>query len=322
MALFFALETSSAACLLNSWLPHIGFNIFFPALLLKTWRIESIFGNWQRAKANKTKHTNNRLLLRLAGWVTFVALYLLLWSLVDPWVPTAEVFGSIEYITCKGGSSFWFLGIALVELVLLLAGLVMVCKGKDVPSLFQERKYLALCIYNLSLCWTFMALSSLLFPESPHVLLMVQMIFLIVVCNGTAVVLFGPKVQMVLTLSSEEEGNNTSSVQRSKTVRTSTEGVTPQTNLPTQGARHKAVPGFSTEGAQQPVLSEQQQEQIQQESPHKQPQEQEQEEEQQQPEQAEKEQQQQQPGQQEMQQDEEHNSHNRNSITVHLPSAH
>ena len=116
-------------------------------MLAKTWRIYRIFTN---VRAKKLSLKSGKLMLISLGFVSVEILICLLWSTIDPPIPTIRdtIIGKVHVCYSKSSDAFLYLLIAY-NAVLLVFGSALAFGTRNVFSAFNESKFIGMSIYNI-----------------------------------------------------------------------------------------------------------------------------------------------------------------------------
>ena len=140
------------ACGFQPWLLGLSVASLLAALVARCFRIYRIF----KFPLQKTTFTNFEVIGLWALLVVPALVILFLWTLIS--TPTADMVerqGDEHYVCTTGGftgypGGYVFFGILVgYDLLLVLAGAILTFLTRNVPSLFNESKLIAISIYNL-----------------------------------------------------------------------------------------------------------------------------------------------------------------------------
>ena len=145
-------KPQKVACGFQPWLLGIAIISLVSALISKTFRIWRIF----KSPFQKKMVTDLELIILWVIMVLPAIIILALWTLIStPSAALVEVQGEKHYICVTGGFTgppggfvFFFIFVGYTGIVLLF-GVFLTIVTRDVPSLFNESKLIALSIYNL-----------------------------------------------------------------------------------------------------------------------------------------------------------------------------
>jgi hypothetical protein len=144
------LTPTALSCAIGPWLTHLSFVIILSALLLKTYRL------W-RVSSSKTLyivHIPDGVMLRYFGVVLgSTIVYLTVWTILDPWDISRVVFSGTSYIACSSvhDTLTWrYYGLLFFEWCMIIAGVVLCIVTRNVPSAFNESKWIAAILYTVS----------------------------------------------------------------------------------------------------------------------------------------------------------------------------
>ncbi|KAJ3279273.1 hypothetical protein HK104_001593 [Borealophlyctis nickersoniae] len=219
---------TNAGCLATAWLTNMGFSFMIGGLIFKTWRIASIFNSQGNRKAMKDAD----LLKRLAAFITLYLIYHIAWSIHDR--PKLYLFNHqiidaqvTQAYKCTAGP--WSTGMLIIELVCLIVGVYVTVKVRNVPSAFNESRYIALALYNWLFIGVILQVILMVTNPSPDAAFVIQALSVILTAGGAILLLFVPKAVLVISgkgnnvssntmpTSTSHGSNETSSIQR-KTV--------------------------------------------------------------------------------------------------------
>eukprot|EP01125_Pyxidicula_operculata_P019069 TRINITY_DN6887_c0_g2_i1.p1 TRINITY_DN6887_c0_g2~~TRINITY_DN6887_c0_g2_i1.p1 ORF type:complete len:250 (-),score=38.63 TRINITY_DN6887_c0_g2_i1:153-902(-) len=144
---------SPSRCLSQLWLVSIGYMIAFGSLFCKNYRIAKIFDVSERLKA--VSITNWDLLKFVIAFVSYEIVFLIVWTFVDfPMVSLSQ--DSIEednlYYQCTFSLEVFPIISLFAKAAILLWGIYLSWKLRNVGKKFREGKFIALSIYNTFLC--------------------------------------------------------------------------------------------------------------------------------------------------------------------------
>merc|ERR1711871_284176 len=144
-------ESLDSACSSLPWLYSLGFVITFATLFARIWRVQKIFNN----KSLKRMHLRDSSLFgRILIVVVADILLLVTWATGYPisWTRTVLTRDVYEYpLTSVGhcsGQNYWtFWGIVFgFHITLLLYGNALAYSARNIPTRFQEGKFIGLCL--------------------------------------------------------------------------------------------------------------------------------------------------------------------------------
>ncbi|KAJ3277891.1 Transcription factor unc-86 [Borealophlyctis nickersoniae] len=195
---------TDALCLAKVWVPLVGFGCVMGPMLVKTFRIYKIFDS-NRLRAHKLQDSQ---LLGMSSIVVAGELILLIvWSAGDPVRAILVDSSSSELYTsqkCLGAHPDFqqgLLGCFIAYNALLLAlGVVMSYKTRNVHSSFNESRYIAYAIYNITLCVVVLLPIYMTIGDNPgssqreYIVRSLATLFANIACM---LILFGPKLYQV-----------------------------------------------------------------------------------------------------------------------------
>ena len=189
-------STSSSTCGAYAFTLSVGFTLTIASLASKTWRIARIF---DRRKLQVRKITDRSLLLPVAALVAADVLLNVVWLAVDPLLPTDFVSSSnalLHYTACSSRNSLLWYSLQFVPKGLLLAyGVVLASQVRNVPSAFNESKWIGLAVYNIAFCSAIVLAILLLLSTSPSAVFVIRSIGVIWCVLATGGLMLLPKLQ-------------------------------------------------------------------------------------------------------------------------------
>ncbi|KAJ3300660.1 hypothetical protein HK104_008594 [Borealophlyctis nickersoniae] len=189
---------TAGGCLAAAWLTNMGFAFMIGGLIFKTWRIASIFNSQGKNRAMKDKD----LLKRFAAFIILYAIYHVVWSIVDR--PKLDLFNySIEDANviqadrCTAGPLST--GMLIICLICLIVGVWVTIQTRNVPSAFNESRYIGLALYNWLFIGVILQIILRVTNASPDAAFVIQALSIILTAGGAVLLLFIPKIILVLT---------------------------------------------------------------------------------------------------------------------------
>jgi len=155
-----SLDETQQTCLAMTWLAHLSFSGALAAILIRLVRIADIFGNPVLCQIKS--RTDTVELLRWSFLVGLVAVYLTVWTMLDPpQVKEATFFSGktqVVYKACDGGEwEMWTYIPLTFEMLALIYAVRLAYKIRKAPQLFNDTGEIVITTYGL----TFIALISL-----------------------------------------------------------------------------------------------------------------------------------------------------------------
>lgn len=182
-------DQTLGSCVAQKWLFYVGFAISFGSLLIKNWRLYMLFND---STMQIIRITNKQLLGYVGAICSPFVLLLILWSAIDPPIPSASHHSGFW---CASRSPAWEYIINILALFGLLCGVFIAVVTRNLPSLYNEAKFISLSIYNLLIVLVFgMALSYFLQPSIQAAASVVIASFVILLAfGGVYCLIFLPK---------------------------------------------------------------------------------------------------------------------------------
>jgi len=143
---------TEASCIAEQFLLSVGFSLFVGSLVVKTWRIDRIFNS---GRLSKVSLPDTELLKVLAVYSSLDLLIVVLWAGISPPSPELEAHSSEGFTfvqVCSSSQDSPFrIATYLLRALALLAGAAFAVRLRDVSDAFNESKFLAVTVYNVSL---------------------------------------------------------------------------------------------------------------------------------------------------------------------------
>ncbi|KAL3915961.1 MAG: hypothetical protein SGILL_005398 [Bacillariaceae sp.] len=163
-SILLTVEPTSGVCMAQVWMVNVGYSTNLIPLLVKIAAINKVVASAK--KLRRVKITKQKLFGIMAGLLTLVIIYLIVWSAVDPVgvVQERTVTNTTstvveECITCSSKYSFWgYLALAWQAILLLMAAVLAFQSRNAIPE-FNESNSLGTMIYSRCL---FVALRGIL----------------------------------------------------------------------------------------------------------------------------------------------------------------
>jgi hypothetical protein len=86
--------------------------------------------------------TNTYLFIRVVAVIIVYVLYLAVWTGVDP--QQSQFKPSIYY--CASNSNLWLIFQGVIVMVFLIAGVILAIRTRNIPQLYNECRYIGLCV--------------------------------------------------------------------------------------------------------------------------------------------------------------------------------
>lgn len=145
-------DGSEQMCQSIPFLGGCGITVMLSCLLATNFRIDQIFSS---TSLRVTKITDNQLLLMIVALLAMELVIDIVWIAVDPLKPVDVLLSGSDFMTfssCTTLNTFlWYALYLGYKFVLALYLVFLATKTRNVPSMFNEAKSLALVVYNLTL---------------------------------------------------------------------------------------------------------------------------------------------------------------------------
>lgn len=155
----------SFICQIQPWILGLGFDITFGALFLKTYRLYKIFDN--TTSLEKVNLKDKTLASYLISYLSIQMLFLIIWTVKDPLLLNQKIIENTSqvikfmYVCRSENMSFWITTSIISRYFILIVGLILAIKARNVDSDFNEIKPISFCIYALVIfCGLFYAVFS------------------------------------------------------------------------------------------------------------------------------------------------------------------
>lgn len=192
----------------------MGYGLIFTPLLLKNWRIVTLFNN---RKLRKISIPNSLLLKYEAIIGGTMALILVLWTIEDPltWIRTVVRVDPVSGLPVESEghylseTSLRYL-VLLISFVLsfLVIGNYLSYKARKIPVKFSEGKWIAVALINYLECFVLCVPIMIVSAGNPSMNGIVRSMF-VLICNiSTMVIIFGPKLHAYLSEVAESTGTS------------------------------------------------------------------------------------------------------------------
>ncbi|VDI79051.1 G protein-coupled receptor 158 [Mytilus galloprovincialis] len=232
---FFAYpKASRILCISQKWVYHIGFNLMYGALVIKTWRIAIIFR--PASKLQRVHLPDKELLKRFLPPMCVVTMYLLAWSIsTKGTTETLETSNLLKYDVCL--NRYWLYAIQCAEVCLLLAGCYMCYLVRKAPGHFNESRYITWAVYNGIILGSFLLILTHLIGNSygPDLLYLLQGLQIQAFVTTTLTLIFIPKILALYRKEDIKKTNDTFKITNdNKYLRTNDFGATSTKSVGTQ----------------------------------------------------------------------------------------
>ncbi|KAI9338201.1 7 transmembrane sweet-taste receptor of 3 GCPR-domain-containing protein [Obelidium mucronatum] len=199
-SLIVQISTFQLSCKVAAVLDNIGFALIFGALCVKSVRIQVLFDNKrsQKSKLNIAVFVSDNV---LTGYViigcTLMILFLVAWFMVTSPDPIVMITGE-QAVTqrCNLTSTFGIL-ITVIRIVVIFFAAFMAFQIRNVPSVYNESKFLGFATYN----WFLFTAVAILVPTIMTVALLVSVKLWICVFNPDA-------ARMIDTLDTDKDSKD------------------------------------------------------------------------------------------------------------------
>ncbi|KAK3846161.1 MAG: hypothetical protein J3R72DRAFT_516456 [Linnemannia gamsii] len=153
---------TEALCIAQSFVLPIGVTLLAGSLTIKNYRIYRIFNSM--TVMNQAFQT--RLLLRWMALALFLCLVpMIVEMIVDPPKPHVINIRSIQWTRCHGVKTqvWWSISASIIPAILIIFGVFLAFKTRNVVFLWNEAKQISLVLYNVFF-FTIIIVISLFFP--------------------------------------------------------------------------------------------------------------------------------------------------------------
>ncbi|XP_071162557.1 metabotropic glycine receptor-like [Mytilus edulis] len=206
---FFAYpKASRILCISQIWVYHIGFNLMYGALVIKTWRIAIIFR--PASKLQRVHLPDKELLKRFLPPMCVVTVYLLAWSIsTKGTTETLETSNLLKYDVCL--NRYWLYAMQCAEVCLLLAGCYMCYLVRRAPGHFNESRYITWSVYNGIILGSFLLILTHLIGHSygPDLLYLLQGLQIQAFVTTTLTLIYIPKILALYRKEDIKKTNDT-----------------------------------------------------------------------------------------------------------------
>ena len=218
------------ACGFQPWL--LGFSIvsLIAALSAKSWRVWRIFANMLK----RTVITNTQIMIFYLIMIIPAIIILIIWSIVS--TPTAKLEerdGEDHYVCTTGGFTgypggyvFFAILLTYATLLLLFAAFISIVT-RNVPSMFNESKLIAISIYNLGFLAAVVVPVFLVLQEfNPFAAWIIRTIAILYAFTATLLLQFTSKIYGLIFIDKFKDNTSITLVSTSKS-----ENLSLDTNL-------------------------------------------------------------------------------------------
>jgi len=178
-ALLRSLPPFSGTCMVTEWFITLGYSLVLVPLIVKVSAINKLFQS--AAKFKRVKITPVKLYKIIGGINGGVVLFLIVWSVLDPFTATKEVrltgdpngFGGewVEmYDSCSTKQSFWYMVVFVYNILLCVAATVLAVQTRNVKQEFNESIRLGHVVYATFLTQLLLVLIYMLGPSNSSLL--------------------------------------------------------------------------------------------------------------------------------------------------------
>lgn len=214
-----ASEKYGQVCTARAWIMCIGFTLAFGAMFTKTWRVHAIF----KSISPKKKVIRDEHLLLMVLILVFVdVLYLSLWTGIEPMQTgyleleekkrmedDKEIIPVVQH--CESENiSYWLGAVYGFKGLLLLFGVFLAweTRGVTIPAL-NDSKSIGMSVYNVVILSILGVAITSFIKEDQNATFTITAFFTIVCTTLTLLLVFVPKVIMLLSLDGGDEASNT-----------------------------------------------------------------------------------------------------------------
>lgn len=191
---FFLVGLPTRFCGARYWFLLIGFAVSYGSLVAKNWRVWRL---WSDESMKIIRITNIKLFSFLGIFVLPFLVLLVLWSVVDPPVPTFS--GHLVGCRSSTGATTWLIVAFAMVLLALGIGSFLSFKVRKIPNLYNECRHIALASYNLGVAITIGLVLHQVLAEISYVASFIcWCLGILFGFGGMFIILFGPKFYLVI----------------------------------------------------------------------------------------------------------------------------
>lgn len=200
----FSNDSFSQLCRAFPFVFGAGFNLIFTPLFLKTQRLATIFYNTDLTSARMI--TNASIVRQVTALLLIEMAFQVAWVVSDPLnFSRYDVDDATFVMTCQCNHLWVWIGVMIAaKAVLLIFGLTLAFKTRNLESQFNESKATGFCLYNIFLC----AAIFLPIVFTIRSILLLHYFFmtggLLLSLSVTLGAMFGPKLYLSITLSAKD----------------------------------------------------------------------------------------------------------------------
>ena len=213
------IEGSDLACALRPWFWSLGFSVIFGSLWAKIMRVYQIFRNGRHMRRKVVSVTEvMRPVIFLLGVNTII---LSVWTALDPmkWtrvVTLEDGYGYVlnSYGMCASANDMpYLLSLGIINAIVLIVALVLSYKARNIPSDFQEGKYISLAVFScIEIYFIGTPVVIIVGSSNPAISSFVQSAVVFLTTLAVLLLIFGPQVYNVFFRDKEEESRSKYSV--------------------------------------------------------------------------------------------------------------
>ncbi|KAL3941189.1 MAG: hypothetical protein SGBAC_004421, partial [Bacillariaceae sp.] len=151
-SILYVIEPSNFVCTAQIWLVAMGYTCMLVPLIIKVSAMNQLMRASARMRRIRIK--TESLYAKVLGWLIFVALYMIVWTAIDPPRPieirTLEEDRTVIDIEmgCRSSSQHWVVIYLAWEMILALAAFVLAFQSRKAKAEFNESKSLGFMIYS------------------------------------------------------------------------------------------------------------------------------------------------------------------------------
>ncbi|KAG0025742.1 hypothetical protein BGZ81_006939 [Podila clonocystis] len=183
---------TESTCAAQSFILPIGTTLLAGSLTIKNYRIYRIFNSV--TVANQSFQTR-KLLWYLAAIVLLATIPIIVEIFVDPPVPKLINIRSYQWVHCRGirTSIWWQVAAAIFPTLLMLFGVFLAFKTRNVVFLWNEARQISLVLYNVLFFTIIVAIAQAFPPEIYLATFYITIIGTYFIAMLALIVLFTPK---------------------------------------------------------------------------------------------------------------------------------